>query len=73
MTGCPPNISVPSEMLQELDFSQCPLRQDLFAEDIGDFFDSNTFPRLGVGRSTISERVSAFCVCSVKLTYYLSP
>jgi hypothetical protein len=59
-------------MLQELDFSQCPLRQDLFAEDVRDFLDSDTFPSLTVGRSTILGHVSAFLVGSVKPTHRLS-
>ena len=29
------------EVLQELDLAQCPLGQDLLAEDIGDFLDGN--------------------------------
>jgi hypothetical protein len=49
-----------SEMLQKLDFSQRSLRQDLLAEDICDLLDSDTFPSLTVGRSTISKYVSAF-------------
>ena len=47
-------------MLQKLDFSQRSLRQDLLAEDICDFLDSDTFPSLAVGRSTISKYISAF-------------
>lgn len=34
-------IAMSSEMLQELDFSQRPLRQNLFTEDIGDLLDRN--------------------------------
>ena len=49
-------------MLQELDFSQCSLGQDLLAEDVCDLLDSDTFPRLTVGRSTTSDHVSAFYV-----------
>ena len=37
-----PYISVSSEVLQQLQFSQGPLSQNLFAEDIGDLFDRNT-------------------------------
>ena len=40
-------------MLQELDFSQGSLRQDLLAKDICDLLDSDTFTRLAVGRSAI--------------------
>ena len=53
-------VAVASEMLQKLDFSQRSLRQDLLAEDICDLLDSDTFPSLTVGRSTISKYVSAF-------------
>jgi hypothetical protein len=53
-------VAVASEMLQKLDFSQRSLGQDLLAEDICDLLDSDTFPSLTVGRSTISKYVSAF-------------
>jgi hypothetical protein len=53
-------------MLQELDLSQCSLRQDLFAEDICNFLDSDTFARLTVGRSTILAYVSTFCDRNLK-------
>lgn len=45
-------------MLQELDFSQCSLRQDLLAEDVCDFLDSDTFPCLAIGRGTMLYSVS---------------
>ena len=41
-----------SEVLQELDFAQCPLGQDLLAEHIGDLLDGHALARLAVGRST---------------------
>jgi hypothetical protein len=47
-------------MLQKLDFSQRSFCQNLLAEDICDLLDSDTFPSLTVGRSTISKYVSAF-------------
>ena len=53
-------VAMASEVLQKLDFSQRSLRQDLLAEDICDLLDSDTFPSLTVGRSTISKYVSAF-------------
>ena len=53
-------VAVASEMLQKLDFSQRSLGQDLLAEDVCDLLDSDTFPSLTVGRSTISKYVSAF-------------
>lgn len=43
------------EMLQELDFSQRPLCQYLFTEDIGDLLDRNALACLVVRRSTTSK------------------
>jgi hypothetical protein len=59
-TPSPSYVAVASEMLQKLDFSQRSLRQYLLAEDICDLLDSDAFPSLTVGRSTISKYVSAF-------------
>jgi hypothetical protein len=59
-------------MLQELDLSQCPLRQDLFAEDICNFLDGDTFARLTVGRSTALVYVSTFRIHNLKPTQGLS-
>lgn len=39
-----------SEMLEKLDLSQSPLRQNLLGEDIGDLLDRNTFLGLTIGR-----------------------
>lgn len=49
-------------MLQELNLSQRPLRQNLFAEDICDFLDSDAFSRLTVGSSTTLIYISGLCV-----------
>jgi hypothetical protein len=40
---------VATEMLEQLDLSQGTLGEDLLAEDIGDFLDSDAFAGLGVG------------------------
>jgi hypothetical protein len=40
-------------MLEELDLSQCPLRQNLFAKNICNFLDGNAFSSLIVGCRTI--------------------
>ena len=47
---------MPSEMLQELDFSQRPLRQYLFAEHVGDLLNGDTLACLIVGCGTASKR-----------------
>lgn len=47
-----PYIAVASEVLEQLDLSQSPLCQDLFAENIGDFLDGNTFSCVIVRGST---------------------
>jgi len=47
------DIAVASEVLEELDFSQSPLRQDLLAEDVGDFLDSDAVSRSIVGSSAV--------------------
>ena len=39
-----------AEVLEQLDFSQSPLREDLLAENIGDFLDGDAFACLSVGR-----------------------
>lgn len=41
-----------AKVLEQLNFSQSPLGQDLLAEDIGDLLDGYTFPCLGVGGRT---------------------
>ena len=46
-------IPMTTEVLQKLDLPQCPLRQDLLAEDICDLFYSNTFLGLIVGGGTM--------------------
>ena len=42
-----------SEVLEQLDFSQSALSEDLLAEDVGDFLDGDTLAGLGVGRGTV--------------------
>ena len=42
-----------SEVLEELDLSQCSLSKNLLAEDIGHFLDSNTLSILRVGGRAI--------------------
>lgn len=44
-----------SKVLQQLNLSQRPLGQNLFAEHIGDLLDGNPFARLCVGSGTVSE------------------
>jgi hypothetical protein len=46
------NISVTSEVLQELDLAQRSLRKDLLAEHIGDLLDSYPLSSLAIGSST---------------------
>jgi hypothetical protein len=46
------------EVLQQLNFSQGPLRQYFLAKDIGDLLDSNPFVGLGVNCSTVSRELS---------------
>ncbi len=38
------DIAMTSEVLQELDLTQSPLREDFLAEDIGDFLDGYPIP-----------------------------
>ena len=42
-----------SEVLEQLDFSQRSLGENLFAEDIGDLLDGHTFTSLHIGSGTI--------------------
>lgn len=51
-------IAVAPEMLKQLDLPQRPLREDLLAEDIGDFLDRNTLTGLDVGCRTSRTRIS---------------
>ncbi len=51
-------IAVAPKMLQELDLSQGPLGQDLFAEDIGDLFDRYSLACLIVRSRAVIPRVS---------------
>jgi hypothetical protein len=43
---------VASEVLEKFDLSQCPLGQDLLAEDIGNLLDSDTFASMNICGST---------------------
>jgi hypothetical protein len=43
-------------VLQQLDFAQGTLGQDLLAEDVGDLFDSHALARLVVGGGTVGTR-----------------
>ena len=47
------HITMPSEVLQQLDLAQSPLREDLFAEDIGHFLDGDAIACELVRGSTI--------------------
>lgn len=49
-----------TEVLEELDLTQSSLREDLFAEDIGNFLDCDSFSGLRIGRGA-STRVSETC------------
>lgn len=49
------HVTMPSEVLEELDLSQGPLGQDLLAEDIGDLLDSNTLLGLVVDGSATDD------------------
>jgi hypothetical protein len=48
------HISVAAEVLEQLDFAQGALGQDLLAEDIGDLLDGNAFARLVVHSGTVA-------------------
>lgn len=45
-------VAVATEVLEQLDFSQGALGQDLLAEDIGDLLDGDAFAGLGVRSGT---------------------
>jgi hypothetical protein len=62
------NISVSSEVLQELDFAQGTLGQDLLAEDIGDLLDGHALAGLVVGGSADN----AVCTLSQLLGYVVA-
>lgn len=47
-----------SEVLQQFDFSQGALGENLFAKDIGHLFDGDALVRLCVDRGTIEAIVS---------------
>jgi hypothetical protein len=49
---------VTSEVLQELDFSQCPLGDNPLAQNVCKFLDSDPFAGVTVGRSTIKSDIS---------------
>lgn len=53
LRGAAAYITMAAEVLQKLDLAQGPLSQNLFAEDIGDFFDGNTFAGLNVGGGAV--------------------
>ena len=42
-----------TEVLQEFDFTQSSLCENLFAEDIGDFLDGHSFSGLSIGRGAL--------------------
>lgn len=48
-------VAVTPEMLEQLDFSQGTLGQDLLAEHIGHLFDGDTLTGLGIRGGTRSE------------------
>lgn len=49
-------IAVSPKMLEELDFSQSPLREDFLAEHVGDLFDRDTLAGLVVcGGTEVSD------------------
>lgn len=50
-------VSVTPEMLQQLDFAQGALGQNLLAKDIGDFLDGNSLVGLVIDGSTIHNRI----------------
>ena len=48
-------IAVTTKMLQQFDLSQSPLRKDLFTEDVGNFFDGYSFPRVIIRSSAVNQ------------------
>ena len=48
-----------SEMLQQLNFAQGALCEDLLAEDIGDFLDRDALVGLSLDRSTMKRLISS--------------
>lgn len=52
---------MPSEVLEQLNLSQCALRQDLFAENIRDLLDRNAFVRLLVRRRAVGHMSASTC------------
>lgn len=57
-TRCQTYIAVAPKMLKQLDLPQRSLREDLLAEDIGDFLDRNALTGMDVGRRTSRSRIS---------------
>lgn len=47
-------IAMTAEVLEELDLAQGSLGENLLAENIGDFLDSNALVRLGVHGSAVT-------------------
>lgn len=58
-------------MLQQLDFAQGALGQNLLAKDIGDFLDGNSLVGLVVDGSTVHNRIQVSvrpCSCSALIS-----
>lgn len=54
-------VAMPSEVLEQLNLSQCALRQDLFAENIRDLLDRNAFVCLLVRRGAVRHTSASIC------------
>jgi hypothetical protein len=53
------STTLTSEVLQQLNFAQGALGEDLLAEDVGDLFDGDALARLVVGGCAVWEGVLA--------------
>lgn len=54
-------VAMPSEVLEQLNLTQCALCQDLFAENIRDLLDRNAFVCLLVRRRAVGHMSASIC------------
>lgn len=63
-----------SEVLEQLDFAQGTLGQDLLAEDVGDLFDGDALARLVVGSRTAGHNQhEGRCIVSLVAAHQTMP
>lgn len=59
-------VAMPSEVLEQLNLSQCALCKDFFAENIRNLLDCNAFVCLLVRRRAVDYTSASICtVCGV--------